>query len=122
MRRQGLTLKKGRKKGCRKQPGWDRKKTSWLLVDLLKFMSTIDKRRFRRFAATLDKGAYERVASDGIRLKKPEEICNDFCCDVALAWYFQHHPGIIHSAHFFFDAREPLQKTLRGQMLVVAKQ
>jgi hypothetical protein len=97
--------------------GWNRTKTSYLLVDLLKYLSSLDKGKFRMFAATLDMDAYRRVTADGIELRSPIRICNDFCCNVALAWYFRDYPGLIHSAHFFFDPKEPFEQIFREKCL-----
>jgi len=89
--------------------GWNSKKVGFLITDLLMFMQHIDKKRFRQFGCTLNLEAYRKLNAEGFEFNNPIEICNDFCPYVVLTWYFTSYPGIIHSAHFFFDIEEPFK-------------
>ena len=90
--------------------GWNSKRLSFLITDLLMYMQTIDKDRFRQFGCTIDLEAYRRLENQGFLFNDPIEICNDYCPAVALFWYFTEYPGIVHSAHFFFDIEEPFKE------------
>jgi hypothetical protein len=89
--------------------GWNFKKVEALITDLLMFMQTLDKERFHQFGCTIDLEAYKRLSSLGLSFNDPITICNDFCPFAVLAWYHGYYPGIIHSAHFFFDTDEPFK-------------
>jgi hypothetical protein len=97
--------------------GWNRTRTHRLIWDLLMYLQTMDKKRFHMFAATLDMQAYRNVTSAGLSLPHPIRICNDFSCDVAIAWYVREHPGIIHSAHYFFDPEEPFEDVFKNRCM-----
>jgi hypothetical protein len=96
---------------------WNRTRTHRLIWDLLMYLQTMDKKRFHMFAATLDMQAYRNLAAAGLSLPDPFRVCNDFSCDVALAWYVREYPGIIHGAHYFFDPGEPFEDVFRKRCL-----
>jgi hypothetical protein len=98
--------------------GWNRSRTHRLIWDLLMYLQSMDKKRFHMFAATLDMQAYRKLSVAGISLPDPFRICNDFSCDVALGWYVNAYPGIIHSAHYFFDPGEPFEGLFRKRCMM----
>lgn len=89
--------------------GWNLKKVGFLITDLLMYMQTVDKKRFRQFGCTIDVDAYRKLAAHGYSFNDPIDICNEFCPFSVLAWYHSEYPGIIHSAHYFFDIEEPFK-------------
>jgi hypothetical protein len=104
--------------------GWNLKKVGHLVTDLLMYMQTVDKKRFRQFGCTVDLEAYRKLAAEGYSFNDPVDICNEFCAFTVLTWYHSSYPGIIHSAHYFFDVDEPFKapfeewwKTEKGQFL-----
>ena len=90
--------------------GWDQKKVGFLVTDLLMYLQTIDKQRFRQFACTVDLVAWRKLKAEGYLLEDPIRICNDHCPYSVLAWYVTGYPGLIHSAHYFFDQGEPFEE------------
>ena len=89
--------------------GWNATKVWYLITDCLMYINGLDKERFRQFACTLDLDAYRRAIADGIKLDDPITICNVHCPFTVLLWYGLKYPGIIHSAHYFFDESEPFK-------------
>jgi hypothetical protein len=89
--------------------GWNLKKVGFLVTDLLTYMQTVDKKRFRQFGCTVDLEAYRKLTAQGYLFNDPVDICNEFCPFSVLAWYHADYPGIIHSAHYFFDVDEPFK-------------
>ena len=87
--------------------GWSLKKVGNLVTDLLMFMQNLDKRRFHQFGCTIDLSAYRKLIAEGFSFNNPIDICNEFCPFTVLAWYHGYYPGLIHSAHYFFDVDEP---------------
>lgn len=96
--------------------GWNYDKVFSLINELLRYLSIIDKKRFHQFACTVKMDAYRKMVSEGMSLDTPIEIINTCCPELALSWYFLHHPDkIIHSAHFFFDQGEPFEEVFRNR-------
>jgi hypothetical protein len=89
--------------------GWTFPKVARLLHDLLGYLQTIDKQKFRQFAGTVDLAAYHRIKVEGHQLHEVVWLCNR-SPEAALYWYATQYPGIIHSAHYFFDIREPFKE------------
>lgn len=95
--------------------GWNLKKVGFLITDLLMYLQTIDKSRFRQFACTVDLVAHRKLVAEGYSLPNPIRICNDHCATTALAWYGTNYPGLIHSAHYFFDKDEPFEPVFKAR-------
>lgn len=95
--------------------GWNQKKVFSLIMDLLMYLQTVDKKRFRQFACTVDLGAHRKLITEGYNLDNPIEICNSHCPFSVLAWYAHDYPGLIHSAHYFFDQNEPFEVPFKLQ-------
>jgi hypothetical protein len=93
--------------------GWDVQKVFALVTDLLMYMQTLDKQRLRQFACTVDLKVHRKLLAEGRKLNDPIEICNEYCPYSVLAWYVTKYPGVIHSAHYFFDKDEPFQEAFR---------
>jgi hypothetical protein len=89
--------------------GWNSMKVSYLVTDLLMYMQQVDKKRFRQFGCTIDLEAYRKLTKQGYSFNDPIDICNEFCPFVILTWYATDYPGLIHSAHYFFDVQEPFK-------------
>lgn len=92
--------------------GWDNRKVYHLIHKLIKFMSGMDKNKFRQFVCTIDMDAYRKLEASGIRMDTPLDICNG-CPEVILKWYIKDYPGIIEHLHFFFDQTEPFEDNFR---------
>jgi hypothetical protein len=90
--------------------GWNMQRVGFLIADLLMYLQTIDKKRFRQFACTVDLEAYRRVAAEGLVQDSPITVCLNNCPYGVLSWYVVDYPGLIHSAHFFFDENEPFMQ------------
>jgi hypothetical protein len=90
--------------------GWNMKRVGILITDLLEFVQTIDKKRFRQFACTVDLDDYRKVRNEGLVLDSSTENCILHCPRMMLAWYTLQYPGLIHSAHYFFDVDEPFKQ------------
>lgn len=91
------------------QNGWNMEKAGFFVVDLLQYLQTLDKNRFRQFALTVDLDAHRKLLTAGVALRNPIEICID-CPYTVLAWWVTEYPGIIHSAHYVFDQGEPFEE------------
>jgi len=89
--------------------GWTNRKIYTLAYKLLKFMSEMDKTKFRQFMCTIDMDAYRKLELEGIRMDSAVEICSK-CPETVLAWYVTKYPGIIQNLHFFFDQGEPFKE------------
>jgi hypothetical protein len=89
--------------------GWNDDKRAKLIMDLLYFMRTLDKKRFRMFGCSIDLRAHREAIASGAVLASPIKICNHFVPQLALAWYIQEFPGVISWAHYYFDANEPFR-------------
>lgn len=89
--------------------GWTNQNIYTLAYKLLKFMSEMDKTKFRQFMCAIDMNAYRRLESEGIWMHSPIEICNK-CPETVLSWYVTKYPGIIQHLHFFFDQGEPFKE------------
>ncbi|HVB58051.1 MAG TPA: DUF3800 domain-containing protein [Candidatus Acidoferrales bacterium] len=88
--------------------GWTIPKVNSLVMDLLMYLQHVDKERFRMFWCTVDLDAHRKLKDEGLGIAEPIEICID-CPTVALDWFFIKWPGIISSAHYFFDIGEPFK-------------
>jgi len=95
--------------------GWNMERIGFLITDLLMYLQTIDKKRFRQFACTVDLDAHRRVTSEGLVGDPPIQLCVDHCALTVLAWYSLDYPGIIHSAHYFFDESEPFKELFENK-------
>lgn len=89
--------------------GWNLKKVYSLVMDLLMYVQTVDKKRLRQFACSIDLNAYRKLLGQGFQIPDPIEICNGHCPEGVLVWYLGEHPGIISAAHYFFDQSEPFK-------------
>lgn len=89
--------------------GWKLGKAKTLVTDLLLYLQTLDKKRFRQFACSIDLKAYRTLLAEGWRIPDPVDLCNGYCPEGALVWYLGAYPGVIDAAHFFFDASEPFK-------------
>ena len=99
--------------------GWNDTKVGKLIGDLLIYLSTVKKtKRFRQFFCTVDMDAYRRLEKEGYALDSPVKICNEFCPGIVIAWYVTQYPGLISSAHFFFDRDEPFREPFEKQWQV----
>lgn len=104
--------------------GWNLTKVGFLVVDLLQYLQTLDKKRFHQFACTLDLTAHKKIVADGLRLESPISICDRYCAESVLYWYGNDYPGVVHSLNYFFDIDEPFKnpfedkwKTERGRLV-----
>lgn len=94
--------------------GWNLKKVSFLINDLLMYLGSMDKLRFHEFACTIDLSAQAKIENEGIELEDPITRCNRLCPEAVLQWYFVKYPDkVIHSAYFFFDRDEPFEEPFR---------
>jgi hypothetical protein len=93
--------------------GWNAKKVDSLITDLLLYLQTVDKERFRMAACTVDLTAREKLRYEGLPVPEAVEICNQWCPQTFLAWYFVKYPGIVSTLHFFFDKGEPFEDSFR---------
>lgn len=89
--------------------GWNTTKVFSLVTDILMYLQTLDKQRFCQFACTVDLAAHRKLVAEGCKLDDPIEICNRYCPSAILAWYVAKYPGIIDTAHYFFDQGEPFK-------------
>jgi len=89
--------------------GWSNQSIYKLAYKLLKFMSEMDKTKFRQFMCAIDMHAYRKLESEGIQMHGPIEICNK-CPETVLSWYVTKYPGVIQHLHFFFDQGEPFKE------------
>ena len=92
-----------------REHGWDDEKRAALVFDLLKYLQTIDKKRCRIFACSIDLDVHRANANLGKRLADPITLCNFLCPQVASHWYLHDFPGIISEARFHFDKTEPFR-------------
>jgi hypothetical protein len=88
---------------------WNLKKVESLLTDLLLYLQTLDKQRFHQFACSIDLSAYRKLLAEGWSIPDPVALCNGYCPEGALVWYLGIYPGVIDSAHYFFDVSEPFK-------------
>lgn len=93
--------------------GWNHKKVSALVTQCLMYLQTFDKQRFRMFVCAVDLQAHRRLSESGLNLPDPIQICIENCPRAVLSWYFLHYPGIIETAHYFFDKNEPFEDRFR---------
>ena len=92
-----------------KRNGWDLTKASYLVQDLLMYMQTVDKQRFRQFACTIDLRAYKAYKAAGFPVVQNHfQMCNQFCPFSVLAWHIS-SPGLMKNLHYFFDKDEPFK-------------
>jgi hypothetical protein len=90
--------------------GWNRKKVEFLMTDLLMYLQTLDKKRLRQFACSIDLKAYRAVKAEGWNMPDPVDLCNGYCPEGVLVWYLGEYPGVIDAAHYFFDVSEPFKQ------------
>ncbi|MGO9642964.1 MAG: hypothetical protein ACLP1Y_16845 [Candidatus Acidiferrales bacterium] len=96
--------------------GWNLSKVQSLLLDLLQYLKTVDKQRFRQFSCTIDLEAQKKLQQEGLDLEDPIDRCNRLCPEMVLNWYMAKHPAlIIHSAHYFFDLDEPFEERFKAK-------
>lgn len=105
--------------------GWKMQMVISLVWDLLEYLQTLDKKRFRQFACTVNLDAYRNLLAEGARLQDPVNICLG-CPYSVLAWYATEYPGLMQTLHCFFDRDEPFKPAFeklwerkRGQVLNV---
>ncbi len=91
--------------------GWNAKKVEALVQDLLFYLQTVDKQRFRMSACTVDLAAREKLKHEGLPIPEAVDICNELCPKTFLAWYFDKYPGIISTLDYFFDKDEPFKES-----------
>jgi hypothetical protein len=101
--------------------GWNLKKVGFLVTDLLMYLQTLDKKKLRQFACTVDLEAHNKLKAEGYRLDDPIAICNRYCAECVLYWYANDFPGLIHSAHFFFDQGEPFREPFETEWAEMRK-
>jgi hypothetical protein len=89
--------------------GWTDAKVQHLVGELLRLLSHTDKKRLKMCFCAIDMDAYRRLKEEGVNLYDSVEICNLNCPEIVLHWYAVKWPGVIDSAHFFFDIGEPFK-------------
>jgi hypothetical protein len=90
--------------------GWTAQNTFGLVNECLKFMSGLDKERFRMFYCAIDLAARRKLILEDYDIPEPVEMCNQWVSEFILHWYFFEYPGIVGSIHYFFDASEPFKE------------
>jgi len=73
--------------------GWNIQRVGILITDLLMYMQTVDKKRFRQFGCTVDLEAYRKLTAEGFSFNDPVDICNEFCPFIVLCWYHSYNPA-----------------------------
>ncbi len=91
------------------EKGWTDELRGFLVTDALLYLQTLDKKRCRLFACSVDTEALVRARAAGKRIAGIVRLCNHFCPQIVLAWYVQHYPGLVSSANYFFDLNEPFR-------------
>ena len=89
--------------------GWNLKKVEALVIALLQYLQTQDKKRFHQFACSIDLKAYRKLIGEGFTIPAPVDLCNGYCSESVLVWFLTSYPGIISAAHYFFDVNEPFE-------------
>lgn len=89
--------------------GWNQQKVAALVIDLLRYMQTLDKTGLRQFVCTIDLDAHRKLKGEGYPVDEPFCIFNQCCAEAVLHWYAAVYPGLVHSAHYFFDKQEPFK-------------
>ena len=85
-------------------------KIASLVFDLLDYLQTIDKSKFRQFSCTIDLGAFRKLQAEGYELDDPVVICNRYCAFAVMVWYVRHYQGVVHGTHYVFDQSEPFKE------------
>jgi hypothetical protein len=88
---------------------WNLKKVEFLVTDLLMYLQTLPKDRFRQFACSINLSAYRKLLAEGWNIPDPIDLCNGYCPEGVLVWYLGEYPGVIDAAHYFFDVSEPFK-------------
>ena len=92
-------------------PGWNKQTAFGLVFKCLMYMQHLDKKKFRMFYCTVDIDAWRKLNAETYQLPDPIEMCNEFCSEKVLDWYFVKHPGLIgpNAVHYLFDRNEPFR-------------
>lgn len=94
--------------------GWNVTNSFGLVIKCLMYMQHLDKVRFRMFYCAVDLAAWRKLKSETYQLPEPLELCNRFCSELVLGWYFVKHPDILDpmsgAMHYFFDKDEPFKQ------------
>jgi hypothetical protein len=90
--------------------GWSNQLVANLVAELLILLSHLDKNRLKMFFCAIDMDAYRKLQNEGLSMDSPVDICNQRCIENVLNWYVVKWPGVIESAHFFFDESEPFRE------------
>lgn len=99
------------------QHGWNEKSAMRLVIDCLKFMQTLDKKRFRMFHCTVDISAWRKLRDETYQLPDPVRLCNKYCSEIVVGWYLKEYPGILDNLEFYFDQNEPYRSQFEKEML-----
>jgi Protein of unknown function (DUF3800) len=86
--------------------GWTKEKVTQLIGDLLAYLQTLDKNKFRFFNCAVDVSAHKRVINSGVTLHKIPAICVKYCPEESMAWYFREFHNFTEHLHFYFDQGE----------------
>lgn len=93
-----------------KNLGWTHDTAFSLANNCLSYMSHLDKKRFRMFYCTVDLKAWRKLRAETYQLPDPVEMCNTFCSETVLKWYFSQYPDVIDplrdTVKYFFDRNE----------------
>jgi hypothetical protein len=99
--------------------GWNVTNSFGLVTKCLMYMQHLDKKRFRMFYCAVDLAAWRKLKAETYELPEPIELCNRFCSELVLGWYFVKHPDILDpmngAIHYFFDKDEPYKQVFEDK-------
>ena len=100
--------------GFDRRLGWNDDNAFGLSNKCLMYMSHLDKQRFRMFYCAIDLKAWRKLKAETYELPDPIEMCNSYCSETVLGWYFYHYPDVINpridTVKYFFDQNEYFKK------------
>lgn len=105
--------------------GWDEAKAWALIIKLVQFSSSFDKRKLLSYSCVVDMDAWRKLKEEGLAVPSPIDICNTYCPRVIVWHYAQmvmeamkgRDSEIDRSSllHFNFDRNEPFVGPFREE-------
>jgi hypothetical protein len=90
--------------------GWDHQNAFGLVNQCLVYLSNLPKDSVRMFYCSVDLHAWQKLRQATYQMPDPIDMCNTFCSEFVLSWYFFHYPKLINphtdTVKYFFDRNE----------------
>ena len=98
-----------------RKKGWTDELVEALLVDLLKYLKSLDGDKIASFSCTVDLQGHSELMAEGVDVPLVERICTFECCEMAWMWHVDKYPGVVAGTNFYFDIGEPYQASFERQ-------